>query len=351
VSKGDALAMKHVTHRDPSTGVEVTRLTGGSFDCHHPYFLYDPWVDDEKLIFYSNKDGTYHLYMLDIAAERYVQLTDGGLEQETYCGLVDRDLILTRGSSIIRLNMETLEEDTILDIGKGKIRGLRLSGDLSRMLFQELREGDRESFGCTVNIDGSDFVEHFRLKQNSCYLQFCPADNNLVTFAQPATGRPDASDEERARIWKTKLDDPHPEPFYIPPPGKKVTHEYWDSLGTRMFFQQYTYQTLLPTAICSVEKDGKSHFRKIVESDAINFCHSYISPDNRFIVADELSDIPNGIYLVDIEAGNFRKICDADTTWVDQTTHAHPRFDSAGRSVIFTSTRSGHSQIYRAAAV
>lgn len=344
--KGEEFIMKPQLHRDDSTGAEVIRLTSGDSAYNHPYFFYDPWVDNDRLAFYSNRNGTYNLYLLDTSTGRCIQLTDskagGG-----YCGLLHGEILLVRGPKMFSLDPETLKEELLVDIGSGRMDCPRLSGDSEKIIFQRYDKGLEGSGACTVNVDGTDYIEHFTLREEYCYLQFCPSDNNLATLARISTGRPDASDEERSRIWRVSLDDPVLEPFYVPPHGKKVTHEYWDGPGERMFFQQYTYQTLVPSSVCCVGKDGRSGFNKFVESESINFCHSHIGPDNRLVVSDQLSDKPNSIYIVSLKERAFEELCRADTTWENQRTHAHPRFDSCGESVIFTSTRTGSSQIYR----
>ena len=39
-----------------------------------------------------------------------------------------------------------------------------------------------------------------------CYIQFCPADDSIITFAQGSTGDPCAPAAERARIWRLDPD-------------------------------------------------------------------------------------------------------------------------------------------------
>lgn len=68
--------MKSFIETDKVSGVDVIQLTSGDFSCHHPYFFYDPWINEDRLVFYSNMNGKYLLYVLDTTDSRCLQLTD-----------------------------------------------------------------------------------------------------------------------------------------------------------------------------------------------------------------------------------------------------------------------------------
>ena len=77
-------AVQHVggeikEHRDAETGARVRRLTADGSDNVHIYFTSESFLGDgsDRLIFTSNRSGSFQHHLLEISAGRLTQLTQG----------------------------------------------------------------------------------------------------------------------------------------------------------------------------------------------------------------------------------------------------------------------------------
>ena len=94
-----------------------------------------------------------------------------------------------------------------------------------------------------------------------------------------------------------------------------------------------------------VAEEGKEPY-KLVEGPY--FWHSGASYDGEWIAAD--TNWPdNGIQLIHVPTGHFRRLCSAGATQAHyEFGHPHPHVSQDGRVVVFRSDRAGLPQIYAA---
>lgn len=76
--KGKIIPLNFRTTEDSVTGRQVIRMTPPHVICHRNYFYQKCFTrDGSKLIFGGGFEGHWNYYLLDLAAQQAVQLTDG----------------------------------------------------------------------------------------------------------------------------------------------------------------------------------------------------------------------------------------------------------------------------------
>jgi hypothetical protein len=318
---------------------------------HHPYLFIQAFDRSEQYVAYlSERSGREEVYRVDVDTGETVQLTDRDEPAPLGDAPFDRNkpnqFLYPRNSASIAVDLITLEETLIADIGDaGNIHEhVFFSGDRSQVTFSYI-EPKGTHVVTAGPLLGSQWPELYKLPTEICYTQFCPGDASLITFARDSTSDPTASPEARARNWFANPETGEYGPYYVPPLGKKVTHEYWSQDGGRFYCQQYNWGENPHCTIGYVPR-GESEFVQIAESDEFMYCHSFVNTDETRIVSDHIADEENRLFLFDTATGSREDLCSVTTLWKDQRCHAHPNFSPSGSKVLFTSVVDGLAQVH-----
>lgn len=107
--------------KDKETGARVRQLTDGGCDNVHLYFTTDSFVEGSNLVvFGSNRTGKYQHYLMDIAAKKITQLTNGDKISPTQACLTrGGHLLYFDGSVLHSLKVDTLKDQELYRVPEG----------------------------------------------------------------------------------------------------------------------------------------------------------------------------------------------------------------------------------------
>ena len=346
-------------YRDERTGRAVWQMTGcpGSDGtrCRNVscYPEVEAFTADERfVIFSSDRTGAWQLYRAELESGELAQLTDvAGFNAISFTiGRDGRTALFTAGRRVYGVDVETGEETLMADLNGVVPDALRdspvaQSGSGARLaFFYRVEQGVRAII--VVFLDSGERRVVFTGGKVT-HPQFCPADEDLLTYVPPS----DQNDvslprEKRARTWTCHLRTGETRPFLMAPKGRRATHDYWDRTGDRLYFHTKTVTPGGPTTISSIARHGGDWRDHVVHERTLG--HSSIDRAGRFIVSDVQMDPENELYRIDLETGAAEMLCWPDTTSTkpDQTVHAHPSISAKGTYVDFTSDRYGLSDLY-----
>lgn len=118
--KGKIIPLDFRTTEDSETGHRVIRMTPPHVICHRNYFYQKCFTrDGSKLIFGGGFEGHWNYYLLDIAAQQAIQLTDGPGDN-TFGGFLsddDRTLWYVKNNQQLRrVDLATREEQVVYEV-------------------------------------------------------------------------------------------------------------------------------------------------------------------------------------------------------------------------------------------
>jgi len=349
-----AFRVKRRVLRDSRTGREVWQVSPENASCVASYMYITSFAPDERFLFYvSDRSGSRQLYRLEIETGETIQLTEAtGISGFGANLHPDGRSLLYRDGQVYRaVDLLTGEERIVLDTTKyawlrkpGEQITFSKSGHFFSLSF-EYADGKRAV--ARAACDGSSVEELYRYGEQTQHVQFCPGDEDLLTFAvwPDYQNTPDLPDSKRARAWLLDARTRTARPFLVMPPGTRATHEYWGSTGQRMYFHKKTVRTWVPTWICSLDR-ATGKVRDIFGSKTIKLGHSFINRDETKIVADSQEPGRNELLLIDVASGRAEVLCWPNSSITGQNSHVHPSFSPSGRFIVYTSDCSGRPQVY-----
>ncbi len=370
--------------RDSSTDAEVIQWTQGSGKNHHLYFTtHSVTSDDRWLVFLSERDGNPNLYAvdrLDGAIRKISQNDVGTLRSYVYPlgGLTGLSkvspcldpyrnrLFYIRDDRVFQVNLDDPEptEHFLGALPGGWYGGFtHISADgrtlcvpltdprafaeektqweqldhvPSRMeaacLFTRLYFIDLESGAQRIAAEVPFWVTH---------VQFDPAGSQRMIFNLEGSGDgaplPD-------RIWCLETDGTF-RPLAPEAEGEWRSHENWAPDGRSILYHGSRAGRAFVAA-----RTWEGELLHETAIDGVDFWHATGLPDGRRLAVDRRDGM---ISLIDPQPGGARPrlvdLCRHDTTIEDQDTHAHPIAALHGRSLVFSSDRSGDCQVYEVA--
>lgn len=371
------------TDRDSQTGRAVTQLTNSPAEDYHPYF-YNPAVtrDGRYLIFFSERTGLSNLFRLDLLSGEIVQLTDvrparaeywpftaavrgagaclavigsGGREAFYFEGVELRGVeietlrarrLLTlpddRRPSILHADAEggtlvfaTWDEALFMDRSQRAYAGEHFPDDL---FFQEMAS-------TIIRIDTATGRAEEILRQDKFWINHVlvnPHDRDLVLFCHEYSVTPD-------RMWLLNAATGEFAPLPGQGEGEWYQHEFWSADGQRVCFHggQSGDEAHGFCGWCSLDGAEYHKFEHVTPGRA--YAHYNLHPDGTTMVTDGEAQ-PGCISKVCLHGGRqeFDVLCRHDSYRFgdDQRCHPHPSFTPDGRRVIFTSNKTGTSNIY-----
>ena len=366
------MEMTRRVFRDADTGREVWQVTDGEFECVPPYVHKCAFSsDDRHVVFMCNCDGSWQPYRLDLATGKTAQLAqvkDAGFLSVATAPATDEGYCWD-DHGFVAVDLATLAARRAVDFGErlpttdraGRLATLNRAGTLALTTRHGVDGGPDVLL--IAATDGSNRVSEVRLPRadiRAGHEQFCPGDDNVVSLCNGNDHQNDPAAEpaRRVREWRIRRDTGELKPLAFMPPGFRATHCAWGPSGDRFYFHRKTVPNWLPTALCSVDREG-GDFRVHYETSAHRLGHSAASPDEQWLVTDSQDDNRNLLMLVHLQQDRQIVLCwpnaSIDSTRPDRRLpnlpphkhrHTHPAFSNTGRYVVFGSDVSGRTQVY-----
>jgi oligogalacturonide lyase len=334
------------------SSARVRQVTNVDAIHHHPYFFV-PAFDDamRRLFFVSHRSGTPQIYAEERESREIVQYTaiDRLVDWSFYPSHDGRFVYFTAGNDGYRADTVSGAIEHLVDFEQIAGAGASPKGTTA------LSRCDRWWAASVKTAEGSNLVlgDLERGEWNVVFrrdsiegLQFCPDDSNLLFYAGPV----------KDRVWAINRDGANNRRLYLRAPGEWITHEFWIAGTREVGFIDW------PHGIRSVHADTQQ-VRRVA---SFNAWHASINRAGTLGVADT-NDPDIGLQLFNPRDGIGQPfpLCRPDATnagehwkgpfpyehgmisrYNPQHTHPHPSFAPDGRSVVFTSDRTGFALVY-----
>ena len=357
MSKGRIWPAESVAQADPLSGRRVRQITAHPSIHHHPFFFV-PAFDraGKRLIFISHRTGAPQIFFEDRASGALIQTTERPdiAEWSIHPSHDGRYVYFVAGTGAWRIDLDTLAEEQLADFGAVEMREKGMVG--AAMGTTALSANDRwwavpvktGTVSRFVLIDTAEKTSRVFLERDTIgHPQFCPDDDDLILYAGPLTDR----------VWVTDRSGQRNRRLYARENRMQwITHEVWLPGQKAVAFVDWPHGTRL------VALDGSVQW-------ITRFPAWHAAPDDageRFVCDTNFPD--RGLHLYRVADGPQAAaefLCASEASsegahWggpfpyndgpvaveARQHTHPHPRFAPDGGSVIFTSDRTGHAQIY-----
>ncbi len=341
---------------DPRTGVRVRQVTSHPSIHHHPFFFIQAYDDAMRYLFFvSHRTGLPQVFAEERSSGDVIQLTDRPdlNEWSVWPGHGGRTVFFTAGTSAWKLDLVTLEEQLLTDFsathchGQGMVASAMGTTGLSRddrwwaVSFKVGTESE------LVIIDTETGDHRAILRRASIgHMQFCPDDANLIFYAGPLTDR----------VWVINRDGSNNRRLYQRVPGEWITHESWIPGTRELAFVDW------PKGMRCVQVDTGVE-RRVT---SFNAWHPACNRQGTLMVADtNFPDIGLQLFNPRDGVGTPRTLCYPESSSIGthwsgpfpyehgpikvyspQHTHPHPSFSPDGRYVVYTSDKTGFSQVY-----
>jgi oligogalacturonide lyase len=370
-------------YQDPLTGRRVRQLTNSAAEDYHLYF-YNPSVtpDGKYLIFLSERTGLSNLFRLDLQRGVIVQLTDARPVRAEYWPFTEavqgvgsclpamgnhgREIFYFEGTDLLAVDIENLNQRQILSLSfdrRPSMLQANSSGDplvfatWDEQLFRERSRrayaGERfpdeqffqETISTILRVDASTGQSEEVLCRENFWINhvhFNPHHRDLILFCHEYSSFPD-------RMWLLDLTNQECEP--LPGQGTEewYEHEFWSADGERICFHGGSRRDATE-GFCGWCSPAGIDYRKAYHATSGRaYAHYNLHPDGQTMVTDGEAR-PGCISKVHLRDGRqvFEILCrhDSYTFGDDQRCHPHPSFTPDGEYVIFTSNRTGTSNVY-----
>ena len=356
MAKGSRYSPEARIHIDSHTGVQVRQVTGHPSTHHHPFFFIQAYDDSMRWLFFvSHRTGSPQIFAEDRQTGELVQLTDHPniaewSIQPAHGGHV---LFFTAGTSGWRLEMGSLEEYELVSFASDRMRE---DGTIAAAMGTTGLSYDDQWWAVAYKV-GSDSElaiidtetgePQVILRRDSIsHIQFCPDDPDLLFYAGPLTDR----------VWIINRNGSGNRRLYRRQPGEWITHESWIPRTRELAFVDW------PKGIRCIHVDTGTE-RRVT---SFNAWHAVCNRAGTLMVADTtFPDIGLQLFNPLDGDGHPRTLCYPEASsigahwsgpfpydhgpvkvYAPQHTHPHPSFSPDGKRVVFTSDRTGYSQVY-----
>ena len=199
MSKGRLYPKESRLALDERTGVSIRQVTSAPAIHHHPFFMI-PAYDDamQWTIFVSERTGAPQIFAEVRATGELLQLTDRPdlSDWSIHPSHDGKYVYFTAGTGGWRVNISTLEEEQLIDLGDVT---LREEGMVAAAMGTTALSTDDRWWAIKFNV-GSDAClsitntqtgksEIILRRDTISHLQFCPDDPGLIFYAGPLTDR------------------------------------------------------------------------------------------------------------------------------------------------------------------
>lgn len=356
--------------RDTHTGLEIRQITDHPSTHHHPFYYVPPYDDAmEHLVFVSHRTGRPELWCEIRSTGELQQLTEqsGIAEWSIYPSHDGRYVYYTAGSGGWRVSTRTMVAEQVVELSgsTGRARGMVgaamgttalsyddrfwavpvVAGAMHRLLIVDTLSG-----GHRIILE-RDSVGH---------PEFHPADNSLLRYAGPHDNR----------IWVIRRDGTENRLVYERRPAEWIVHETWRprSPGDDRLPHREIITTRWPHGCIGIDIDSGAvrsvcnfnAWHPCINRQGNQMCADTTYPDRGLQLFDPCDGIGVPSLLCYPESTNQGEHWNTDhcpyddddyrsgrrKVYAPQHTHPHPAFSPDGKMIVFTSDRSGHSQVY-----
>ena len=354
---------------DPRTGARVRQVTDHPAIHHHPSY-YRPCMDDAmtRLFFVSHRTGRPEVWCEIRATGELQQLTDhpGLAEWSLHPSHDGRYVCFTDATDGWRVDLQTGKEECVLRFEGGHDREAGMVGVAVGTIA--LSHDDRY-WAVPVKVSAMHrlVVLDTQSGRSDAILQrdviaqpeFHPADNTLLRYVGPY----------HSRIWVINRDGSgnrlvyERKPLARPGQFEWIVHETWNPARPREIITANW-----PRGCIGIDIDsGAVHpvcsfnaWHPAINRQGTLMCADTVYPDIGLQLFDPRDGVGMPRPLCFPGATNEGKHWDTDhcpyddedfkqgqwKVYAPQHTHPHPSFSPDGRFVVFTSDRTGHSQVY-----
>lgn len=378
MAKGTRITLDFVTERDPDTGAQVLRLTPLDVICHRNYFYQKCFFNDgSQLLFAGAFDGNLNYYLLNLATQQAVQLTEGAGDN-TFGGFLSPDdkylYYVKDDRSLRKVCLQTLTEREIyrvpdLWVGYGTWVA---NSDCTKLVGIEIAKKE------WVSLDDWQIFHDFFHKNPHCRLQridlqtgesglvheehkwlghpiYRPYDDSTVAFCHE--GPHDLVD---ARMWLVNEDGTRIRKVKDHATDESCTHEFWVPDGSALMYVSYTKgeqkrmvyrynpdvdinEKVMPIPACS-------HLMSNFDGSLLVGDGSGTPVDVKDTSGYTIENDPY-LYVFDTSKKAGFRLARHDSSWATvhnsrQMTHPHPSFVPGDSAILFTSDKEGVPALY-----
>lgn len=369
---------KH-TYCDDTTGLEVTRLTGGGGNNYSFYFTDNSFsLGDREIYFMSDRASRvpeiYNLFKMDLESGRILQLTDEarGIEIHRHTKTPDSEIVVyVTGNQLKKLMTKTGQCDLLYHAEAGIVLGapfispdkryvgILRNEDVSVLIganysgFKETMFATKKAWVTLIDLQTGRATDVYEDTHWLGHFQFAPDDSTVAMFCHEGPWN-----LVQQRIWILDTVQRTVRPCFRQTEDDCVGHEFWTRDGLIFFDNRRrghdgTITSSKNQATVSRGDHGQIPYLGLADRagnvlqkiDLPYYCnHYHANSDHTLLVGDGVEDL----VLIDIrgEQPVLRTLCSHRTSWYTQQTHCHPTFAWDGEKILFTSDRDGKCQLY-----
>ena len=337
-------------------GFEVVQWTTKGNN-NHLYFNVESFIDAEHCIIVSDRSGGRNLFKLNLVSGSMTQLTDDGSVHGIWHIPQLRTVWFLSKNSLRALNTSTNELRIIHQFDTLRPGSFAVTFDGAYLVFAANKHP-----GFSANHSTGPYAL-FRMDLRSKeilqispdlgfiigHVQTNPTDPTKVSYCWQHVYRENGSGtvgNTPNRIWWNAIDGTDGGPVGTQEFGLHRTHEFWCPDGKSIGYSaRYLFgPNKGKQYIGIISADGKEN---VMMEANVGAAHSQMFSDGKHWV----SDLYNGSNLVlfTIEGKRIAKtdvLFRHDSSWGEQSTHPHPHFSPDGKYILFTTDKTGSSQVY-----
>ncbi|MBC8876543.1 MAG: hypothetical protein H8E44_44510 [Planctomycetes bacterium] len=359
--------------KDPETGARVLRLTADGSDNVHIYFTSESFLDggSDRLIFSSNRSGKFQHHLLEISAQRLVQLTEGDeVRPNMLCVDPGGRLFYFDGPELHALKLDGLEDRVVYRCPEGTRPSLPTCTADGRYVAFVYRE-DRAVSTETTRIYSTMAETYYQ--RPSCVVMRIETENggavaawgerawishtlihptrpNLLLFCH------EGGSHVKQRMWTVDISQRRgrrAKPLYVQRDGEFCVHEYFTRQGEVGFQYEVEREGQIEHYNCFMRPDGTWIRQFLLPGRRPG--HMQSNADNTLLVGDcgyLAPDDPDGrnyMSLMTHENGraHVRRLC-RRVPGSSQHSHGHPVFSLDDRWVLYNSKIGDTHNVYMA---
>jgi hypothetical protein len=359
--------------RDPRTGRTVWQVTDGDFECSATYMDKPCWSRDEKrMLIASNRTGAWQPYRLDLERGEAVQIYETSTPGFIFVLVPETgEAFVPDGQTLAAVDIDSLEARVAVDFTKTGHGDFHLQAVVSSdgAETSARRGSGRETEFWFASTDGKNRFERLQPDSMPCqpgHDQFVPAHPRYISINAMKFDREDPlwydwfseDSDRRVKTWRIDRSSGEVLPLIPLPKGMSATHVVWSRDGERLHFHRKTQPGWLPTALCSVNRDGED-FRVHYETNEHRLGHSCPHPSAPWTVSDSQDKDENILLLAHHDRDEAHMLCWPNTSIhsgrpdtrrddlpAHPHRHTHPGFSPTGKYVHYTSDCGGTCQVY-----
>lgn len=345
--------------RDPASGARVRQVTDHPSIHHHPFY-YIPAHDDAMrfLFFVSHRTGRPEIFAEIRETGELVQLTEVENlgEWSIHPSHDGRHVYFVAWTKACRVGTENFNVEVLADFGAVRMREQGMVGAAmgtttlsrdDRWWAVPVKAGDRSQFHL---IDVKTGTYSVILERDTIgHPQFHPDDPTLIRYAGPY----------HSRIWVVRADGTGNRLVYERDAAKKewIVHETWLPGTNEILTTNWPHGMFAVDALTGAMRPVCSFnaWHPMVNRTGTLAVADTNFPDSGLQLFDPLDGVGEPKPLCESLSSNEGKHWDVDhcpyddgpvKVYAPQHTHPHPNFSPDGKSVVFTSDRTGYAQLY-----